>query len=163
MMDGADFMDGMDIEKTHLVGDVPSVHNVHPVHYLGESSWLKWPNLGSNEEPEDELQDAGDGEFSKYRNEPLLQRDDLPREAAKDASEGGNGVHAVAQEILARFRNSRADLVWPVAVVAKAHWNAEVARGRPKEPRRGKGGAEALSQGRGVDVQDAVVFADHFE
>ena len=46
-MDGVDFVDGMDAEKTHLVGDVHFVHNVHSVHCLGKSNRLKLPNLGS--------------------------------------------------------------------------------------------------------------------
>ena len=33
MMDGVDFVDGMDAEKTHLRGCVHSVHNVHFVHH----------------------------------------------------------------------------------------------------------------------------------
>jgi len=32
MMDGVDFLDGMDTEKTHLRVYVHSVHNVHSVH-----------------------------------------------------------------------------------------------------------------------------------
>jgi hypothetical protein len=44
MMDGVDFVDDMDTEKTHLRGYVHSVHNVH---YSDKSNWLKLPNLGS--------------------------------------------------------------------------------------------------------------------
>ena len=46
MMDGMDFMDDVDIEKTHLRGYVHSVHDVHSVHCLDESNWLRLPNLG---------------------------------------------------------------------------------------------------------------------
>ena len=48
-MDGMDFMDDMDTEKTHLRGCVHSVHNVRTVHYLDKSNWLKLPNLADDE------------------------------------------------------------------------------------------------------------------
>ena len=38
MMDGVDFVDGMDTEKIHVRGCVHSVHNVHSVHYLDKSN-----------------------------------------------------------------------------------------------------------------------------
>lgn len=43
MMDGVDFVDEMDAEKTHLRCCVHSVHNVH---YLDRSNRLQLPNLG---------------------------------------------------------------------------------------------------------------------
>jgi len=42
MVDGVDFVDYVDAEKTHLWGCV------HFVHYLHKSNWLQLPNLGSN-------------------------------------------------------------------------------------------------------------------
>ena len=48
MVDGVDFMDCVDAEKTHLWGRVHSVHNVHSVHYLHKSNWLQLPNSGFN-------------------------------------------------------------------------------------------------------------------
>jgi hypothetical protein len=41
MMDGTDFVDNMDAEKTHLRGYVHFVHNVHFVHYLDKPNWLR--------------------------------------------------------------------------------------------------------------------------
>jgi len=41
MVNGVDFVDDTDTEKTHLQGSVHFVHNVHPVHCLD----IKLPNL----------------------------------------------------------------------------------------------------------------------
>jgi hypothetical protein len=46
MMDGVDFVDATDTEKTHLLGDVYSVHSGHSVYCLDKSNWLELPNLG---------------------------------------------------------------------------------------------------------------------
>jgi len=46
MMDGVDFMDNMNAEKTPLLGYVHFVHNVHFVHYLDKPHWLQLPNSG---------------------------------------------------------------------------------------------------------------------
>ena len=46
MVDGVDFMDGVDDERTHLRGCVHSVHNVHSVHCLDKFIWLQLRNLG---------------------------------------------------------------------------------------------------------------------
>jgi len=46
MMDGVDFVDGIDTEKNHLLGDVHSVHNVHSVHYMDKFNLLQPPNPG---------------------------------------------------------------------------------------------------------------------
>jgi hypothetical protein len=45
-MDGIDFMDDMDTEKTRLRGCVHFVHNVHFVHHLDKPNSLQLANSG---------------------------------------------------------------------------------------------------------------------
>lgn len=46
MVDGMDFVDGVDIDKILLRGCVHPVHDVHSVRCLEKSTWLQLPNVG---------------------------------------------------------------------------------------------------------------------
>ncbi len=46
MVDGVDFVDDVDTEKSHLQDCVQFVRNVHLVHCSDKPNWLQLPNHG---------------------------------------------------------------------------------------------------------------------